>query len=125
ITKARGTFAACVAYRYNASFIDRKPGTTDMWHKPHLHRPIALIGILGILLLVLAACSPQASSATASSGSAHITPNSTTTTGYGRIHGCPSDTVVSTTPPQAAVIIQKTDINSTVTAHVGDLIEVH
>jgi hypothetical protein len=40
------------------------------------------------------------------------------------MHGCPSDTVVSTPPKHADVIIQKTDINATVSAHVGDIIEI-
>ncbi len=78
-------------------------------------RPIALIGILGISLLVLSACGPNPGSGT---------PPPTGTTGYGSTHGCPSDTVVSTPPKLANVTIRDTDINSTVTAHVGDIIEV-
>lgn len=94
---------------------------------PHKHRFQVLIIFFGILLFVLAACGPQTSSATIGSGSTmHPTPAPTpTTTGdYGSVHGCPSDTIVSTAPPQANVIIRDTDINSTVSAHVGDSIEV-
>lgn len=81
-------------------------------------RQIALIGILGVLLLVLSACGPNSSS----TGSG--TPTPAGTAGYGSTHGCPSDTVVSTAPKPANVTIRDTDINSTVAAHVGDTIEV-
>jgi hypothetical protein len=100
----------------------------------HLLRQVALISIVGVLLLVLSACGPNASSTTTGSGPGNTTgtqaphptptPTATTTGGYGSIHGCPSDTVVSTAPKQANVIIQDKDINSTVTAHIGDIIEV-
>jgi hypothetical protein len=99
----------------------RKLGIRDMSHILGLsctRRPIVLIGILGVLLLVLSACGPNSSS----TGSG--TPTPTGTTGYGSTHGCPSDTVVSTTPKPANVTIRDTDINSTVTAHIGDTIEV-
>lgn len=98
-----------------------------MSHVPHQHRLQALIGIFGIFLLVLAACGPQVSpTATGSGSTIHPTPTPTPTItrGYGSTHGCPSDTIVSTAPPQANVIIRDTDINSTVSAHVGDIIEV-
>jgi hypothetical protein len=78
-------------------------------------RPIALIGILGVLLLVLSACGPNSGSGT---------PTPTGTTGYGSTHGCPSDNVVPTPPKAADVTIRDTDINSTVTTHVGNIIEV-
>jgi hypothetical protein len=78
-------------------------------------RPIALIGILGVLLLVLSACGSTSTSST---------PTPTGTTGYGSTHGCPSDTIVSTTLKPANVTVRDTDINSTVTAHVGNIIEV-
>jgi hypothetical protein len=94
-----------------------------MAHIPHPQRSIALIGLLGILLLVLTACGPHTSSTTGS-GSGKTTPTPTPTGGYGNIHGCPSSTVVSTPPQQANVIIQRTDVNTTITAHVGDVIEI-
>ena len=94
-----------------------------MSHIPHPHRPIVLIGLLSILLLVLAVYGPKASSTTTGSGSSSPTPT-TTSRGYGSIHGCPSDAVVSNAPKQANVIIGNKDINSTVIAHTGDIIEV-
>jgi hypothetical protein len=100
-----------------------------MSHIPHPQRQIAIISILGILLLVLAACGPNASSSTTGAPTPHSTPYPTPTPtatavgGYGD-HGCPGNTVVSTAPKQANVTIRLTDINSTVSAHVGDLIEI-
>src|SRR5579859_2561786 len=95
----------------------------------HPHHPIALMGILGILLLVLAACGPNTPSTTTGSGSGNTThptptPTPTTTRGYGSMHGCPSDAVVSSAPKHADVIIRNTDINATVSAHIGNIIEV-
>ena len=44
--------------------------------------------------------------------------------GYGTAHGCPSDAVVTPTPPVANVTIKLSDTNAPVTAHVGDVIEI-
>jgi hypothetical protein len=114
----------------------RKPETVDMLHIPHPFstvRQMAILGIVGVLFLVLSACGPNPSSTATGSGSGsttdtpttHSTPTPTITTGgYGSIHGCPSNTVVSTPLKQANVTIRNTDVNSTVIAHVGDTIEV-
>jgi hypothetical protein len=95
--------------------------------------------MLGVLLLVLAACGPQVPSATTGSGATTgsasgspthptpiptPTPTPTTIRGHGSIHGCPSNTVFTTPLKQANVIIEETDTNDTVSAHVGDLIEI-
>jgi hypothetical protein len=97
-----------------------------MSHIPQPLRQIAIIGIIGVLSLILSACGPNSSSSTTGAPAAHATPTPTVIAvgGYGSIHGCPSNTVVSTAPKQANVTIQATDINTTVSAHVGDTIEV-
>jgi hypothetical protein len=71
------------------------------------------------LILILAGCG--AGSATGSSGPP---PTPTTIKGYGTTYGCPSDAVVSS-PPPANVTIQASQVNTTITAHVGDIIEIH
>ncbi len=94
------------------------------------------------LLLVLAACgtaSGSSGSSGSSGGSGSVTPGITptspgvagaqtptvtTTGGYGTSHGCPSDTVVNPPLPKANVTVQP-DVKAAVTAHVGDIIEVH
>ncbi len=97
-----------------------------MSYIPHPLRQMAIIGIFGIVLLVMSACGPNAASSTTGTPAAHSTPTASATAvgGYGNIHGCPSNAIVSTAPKQANVTIQNTDINSTVSAHVGDTIEV-
>jgi hypothetical protein len=99
-------------------------------HSPYTFRQISLVGIFGVLLLVLSSCGSGSAETTKGSSSGNTTgtptPNATTTTtkADGSVHGCPSNTVVSTTSKQANVTIQSTNINSTVTAHVGDIIEI-
>ena len=94
-------------------------------------RKVSLIGILSAFLLVLSACGVGASSTTTgsnpgSTSTPGTSPTATVTTnkGYTSLHGCPGNAVVSTAPKQANVTIQNKDINSTVTAHVGDIIEI-
>ncbi|HXZ05527.1 MAG TPA: hypothetical protein VEH81_11875 [Ktedonobacteraceae bacterium] len=48
----------------------------------------------------------------------------TTVVGYGTAHGCPSDTEVTSSLPVANVAVRPTGANSTVIAHVGDVIEI-
>jgi|SRR5216110_938740 len=103
----------------------RKSGIRAMLHIPHPPRQIVTFGVLGILLLVLSACGPRSSSTTTGSGPGSPTATTTPTRPInGSAYGCPSNTVVSTAPTKANVIIQNTDLNSTVTAHVGDTVEV-
>ena len=94
-----------------------------MSHIPYPLRQITLIGILSVLSLILSACGPNSSSTTNGSGSGSK-PTPTKTTVNNNIDSCPSNTVISTPPQQANVTIRITDSNSTVTAHIGDTIEV-
>lgn len=95
---------------------------------------VGIIGLIGILLLVLPACGPTFSSTASSPGSGGTantpisrptsTPTVTTIPGYGNTHGCPSNTVASAPLESANVTIRNTDMNSTVIAHTGDIIEI-
>jgi hypothetical protein len=85
--------------------------------------PLLLIVSLATLLtVVLAACgSNGASGSGAGSGS---TPTPITVLGYGTAHGCPGDALVSTAAPAANVTVKLVEANTTVKAHVGDIIEI-
>ncbi len=80
---------------------------------------VSLVSLATLLTFVLAACGGTGSGI----GS---TPTSTPTSvqGYGTAHGCPSDAIVTPTPPIANVTIKLSDTNAAVTAHVGDVLEI-
>ena len=81
------------------------------------------------LTLIVAACGTNAGSGTSTGGTGSSSPTAnpspTAVKGYGTAHGCPSDMVVSTAPSTANVIVKPNQINSTITAKVGDVIELH
>jgi hypothetical protein len=86
---------------------------------------MALMAIM--LTLLLAACggsAPNGSGGTASAPTATPTPVLVKVQGYGTYNGCPSDLVIKSAPPKANVTIQQTNINDTVVAHNGDIVEV-
>ena len=99
---------------------------TDSRRKRHALWMMALPLIM--LTLLLAACggseSPGGSGGTASGPAATPTPVLVKVQGYGTDNGCPSDLVVKNAPPKAKVTIQQTNINDTVVAHNGDVVEV-
>jgi len=76
------------------------------------------------LTLLLTACGGAIASGrgTGSSGSS-ATPAPTAVKGYGTSNGCPSDAVVSSTPP-ANVTANINSPDQTVSAHNGDIIEI-
>ena len=84
-------------------------------------RTFFLVGsLITILAFLLAACGTNTGSpSTTSTGSAPVTPTTVVNT-----NGCPSSTVVGTAPTPAKVVLKSTNSNTTVTAHVGDVIEV-
>ena len=87
---------------------------------------ISLLSLLA-LAFVLSACGAASQTGSGSSGSTPTAAPATAPTavkGYGTSHGCPSDMVVSSAPSQANVLIKPANSQSTVTAHVGDVIEV-
>jgi len=77
-----------------------------------------LVSLAALLILMLAACG-----GTAGIGSTP-TPIPTSVQGYGTVHGCPSDAVVTSAPSTANVTIKLSDANAAVTARVGDVLEI-
>ncbi len=81
---------------------------------------VLIVSSAVVLAFVLVACGPSGGP---SSGSTP-TPTSTSVQGYGTAHGCPSDAVVTPEPPAANLTVKLSDANRTLTAHVGDVIEI-
>ena len=92
-----------------------------MWsmHTANKKSLFLLVSLATLLAFVLAACGGTGPGV----GSAP-TPTPTTVLGYGTIHGCPSDAVMTPAPPDANVTVKLTDANAPVTAHVGDVLEI-
>lgn len=82
--------------------------------------------VLLTLTCIVAACGTNAGSGTStgSTGSSPANPSPTAVKGYGTAQGCPSDFVVSTAPSTANVVVKPSQTNGTVTAHVGDVVEI-
>jgi hypothetical protein len=83
-----------------------------------------IISLAVLLPFVLAACGSTAGPAPGAGSTPTPTPAPTTIQGYGTAHGCLSDAVVTPAPPAANVTVKMTDANTTITAHVGDVIEI-
>lgn len=81
-----------------------------------------IISLATALAFILTACGTNSStgSGSPSTGSTPVP----TATGTGNSHGCPSNAVVGTTPPQANVVLKMSNSNAIVTAHQGDVIEI-
>jgi len=78
-----------------------------------------LVSLAALLTFMLAACG-----GTGSGISSTPTPIPTSVQGYGTVHGCPSDAVVTSAPSAANVTITLSDANAAVTAHVGEVLEI-
>ena len=89
-------------------------------HRPGLLRIVSTIALVVLLAFALAGCGSGQGSGPGSSP----TPTPTSGQGYGAVHGCPSDTVVTPQPPAANVTVTLTHANRTLTAHPGDTIEI-
>ena len=95
------------------------------------YMPIAAIAFLVILTCILSACGFNSGTSTASGGSSSTptpvasTPTVTTVAGYGTAQGCPSDSVVSNIAKANVVATVTGAMGQTVTAHTGDIIELH
>lgn len=76
--------------------------------------------LLVLLVFVLAACGSNTSGGT-NTGSGSTT-GATPTTGAGAF-GCPGS-VMTTAPAPANIVLKPSDSNTTVTAHVGDVVEI-
>ena len=89
-------------------------------HSTLRKQAVAFVTILVAIALFLTACGTNSGSP-AGSGS---TPQPTTVPGYGTSNGCPSDVVVTAPQTAANVTVKFNQVNSTVTAHNGDVIEI-
>ncbi|GAC1565742.1 MAG: hypothetical protein NVS3B14_04500 [Ktedonobacteraceae bacterium] len=77
---------------------------------------------LTIIVFALAACGTNVGSGSTSAGSSSTTPTKTTGT-TASAYGCPG-TVMTTPPAPANVVLNQSNSSSTVTAHVGDVVEI-
>jgi hypothetical protein len=82
-----------------------------------LRSKFLLVGALVALLVLLAACGTN-------TGSTPTTPPSASPSPAANTNGCPSSAVVTTAPSPANVVLKPANNSSTVTAHVGDVIEI-
>src|SRR5205085_4627130 len=82
-----------------------------------------IISLVIAVAFLLTACGTNTGTGTGPTGNVPSTSAPTTVQGYGTVNGCPSDTVVSTTPSKPDVTIKLTDNGTTVNAHVGNVIE--
>jgi len=92
-------------------------------------RRLSLFGGILALILLLAACGSKVGTTGAGGGGGQTptpkpSPTSGFVKGYGTSVGCPSDMVVNNAPAKANILLELTNMDSTVTAHVGDIIEV-
>jgi predicted small secreted protein len=82
-----------------------------------------IISLVVVLVLVLTACGTNSGTKAGSAGTGTTpTPAPKVVKGYGASYGCPSD-VVDVTPATPNVLVKPGSSASTVTAHVGDVIE--
>ncbi|HXZ06107.1 MAG TPA: hypothetical protein VEH81_14840 [Ktedonobacteraceae bacterium] len=88
------------------------------------NKPFLMIISLSIALaFVLAACGTNSSTNVGSTGTGTTpTASPTVVKGYGASYGCPSD-VVNATPPTPNIRVKSGTADTTITAHVGNLIE--
>ncbi len=79
----------------------------------------ALGSFLTLMIFALAACGANTGSGTTSPGSSSATTPTTTVSAY----GCPG-AVMTTAPAPAKIVLKQSDSNTTITAHVGDVVEI-
>lgn len=92
-------------------------------HTTHIRQRQSLwftVSLAAILAFILAACSTNTAT-----GGPTGSPTFTTVKDYGAVHGCPSDAVVSPEPAAANVVLNMNQSSSTITAHSGNVVEVH
>jgi hypothetical protein len=81
----------------------------------------ALGSFLVLLVFALAACGSNTGGGSTKTGSG-TTPVVTPTT-TASLYGCPG-TVMTTSPSPAQIVLKQSDSNSTITAHVGNVVEI-
>jgi hypothetical protein len=81
-----------------------------------------MVSLAALLTLVLVACGSTGGPGPGTGSTP--TPTPTSGGGYGTVHGCPSDAVVTPAPPAANVTVKLSDANTPITARVGEVIEI-
>ena len=81
-----------------------------------------LVPLALALTFVIAACGPNGGTTTGAGSTPTSAPTSVKT--LGTPYGCPNNTVVNSAPSKPNVVVQLQNSKSTITAHIGDLIEV-
>ncbi len=81
----------------------------------------ALASFLILLVFALAACGSNTGGSTTNPGSSSITAATPTTTVS--VYGCPG-AVMTTAPSPAQIVLKQSDSNVTITARVGDVVEI-
>jgi hypothetical protein len=82
-----------------------------------------IISLVSALAFVLTACGTNPGTTAGSAGTgATPTASQTAINGYGASYGCQSD-IVNATPPTPNIRVSSSSANTTITAHVGDVIE--
>jgi hypothetical protein len=79
----------------------------------------ALGSFLVLLVFALAACGSNTSGGSTTTGAGSTATPPATASAY----GCPG-TVMTTAPSPAKIVLKQSDSNSTITAHVGDVVEI-
>lgn len=87
------------------------------------HRWFFYAGLF-LLVCMLAACGGASTTGSGSNGSGTTQKTPTSIPGYGTSNGCPDNTVINSAPPAANVIINQVQMNQTIAAHQGDVIEI-
>ncbi len=94
-------------------------------HGIRRHTLFLFVPLVFVLTLLLAACGTNGTTTGGSNPTAAPTNTPTTVTGFDPTSGCPSRAVVGTAPAKANVTVQFSDVNKSITATNGDIIEVH
>lgn len=83
----------------------------------------ALSSLLVLLVFVLAACGSNGSNTGGSTNTGSGSTTAATPTTGASAFGCPG-AVMTTAPSPAKIVLKPSDSNTTVTAHVGDVVEI-
>src|ERR1700736_5241603 len=81
----------------------------------------ALGSFLVVLVFALAACGSNTSGGTTSTGAGSAT--TATPPATASVYGCPGS-VMTTAPSPANIVLKQSNSNATITAHVGDVVEI-
>src|SRR5579859_4390963 len=93
----------------------------------HRRSLLVVVPLILAFVLVLSACGTNTSTTTGAAPGVTATAPGVTVTptqSQARANGCPNDTVVTTPPPAANVVLTNANSGTTITAKKGDMIEI-